>query len=811
MSVLGKIWARQSHAILERAIWSAAGLLWLTCAAAILPDPSTWQGQMRPVVPTIAPTPTSTPIAPMTVNPPAPAAAPTLLLQPYGTATETLYWNGDASMDDPLSIPLKQVGRWRLWTLARTVQGESGLGQIELNVSALLVIEPHLPAALTAGDEIDMPVTFYNALPLTQTVRLTVTLPSGVRLRQRGRDVQQAILPPAQNVTLSAPIQVIQGNEWGRQVFTWTVSSSDTTQVITRTTEIGPAGRPVWRHYNRQTDETDSYKIRIPWGTARGLDRMTLRVYASWDSVLSDGLIRALAHLDLSPWQPPQIVSATTYQNIAHPAALSGAALEQQVAEMMHLALLYRYASNTDLLSPLLQAQIEQQASLDVQRMLAWQTPEGGLAAWGRLPADPAQTAMALLALAELWSVMDVDKTVMDRAAAWLLDQQVHAADQSPGLDLTVSALTAWSILYTDQADTPAAQVLLKSLRHNVDQARDPFALACVVHALLTDSQRTGGAQNAESQAILTHAVQRLAELATVSDGLAYWSGAGAVWSGAAGQAADVERTALAVGALLRAQSHPALAAQGLAWLIDQRDAQGLWGSPQATQWSLYALSAAGTLPKSPQQDANVRVTAQPLRSNEVWARQQAVIPADDRSVWVFDLGAPAKGYNDIEIAVSGGPVWYQLVAEYVLPWNLNEPLDEDILLTTRYTPADASVGQTITATVGIAINRPGTAGLVMVELGLPPGCRLVWEDWEDMVERGEVAWYEWERGNLPEAAPARLRVYLADLSADQPRRLVYRLRPMMPVSATIPSSWAIILADPRRPGFAEAVTVRIR
>ncbi len=58
-------------------------------------------------------------------------------------------------------------------------------------------------------------------------------------------------------------------------------------------------------------------------------------------------------------------------------------------------------------------------------------------------------------------------------------------------------------------------------------------------------------------------------EMAQVEDGMAGWSGSIETLSGADGEeSADVERTALATSALLRAQAYPELGAQGLAQVL---------------------------------------------------------------------------------------------------------------------------------------------------------------------------------------------------------------------------------------------------
>ena len=136
-----------------------------------------------------------------------------------------------------------------------------------------------------------------------------------------------------------------------------------------------------------------------------------------------------------------------------------------------------------------------------------------------------------------------------------------------------------------------------------------------------------------------------------------------------------------------------------------------------------------------------------------------------------------AKGYNDILLSAEGlGTVPYRIVGTYVLPWAQVEPSppeEEEVSIEVRYDRTEVAVGETITATVDVMLNRPGVARLAVLELGLPPGLEIVERQWDELVERGIIARYQRDG--------ERMIVHLADLPAEEPVRFSYHLQAQLP------------------------------
>jgi hypothetical protein len=143
--------------------------------------------------------------------------------------------------------------------------------------------------------------------------------------------------------------------------------------------------------------------------------------------------------------------------------------------------------------------------------------------------------------------------------------------------------------------------------------------------------------------------------------------------------------------------------------------------------------------------------------------------------------------------------------SEYTLLWSEAEPSspdEEEISLEISYDRTSVEVGETITATVWVMLNRPGVAPLVAVELGLPPGLALIEEDWTKLIESGIAAQIREEEGLIT--------LYLTDLSAEEPLRFSYRLRARFPLIVRTLPSRAVDVANPQRPSIREPVEIEV-
>ena len=682
-----------------------------------------------------------------------------------------------------IQIPLvEEADSVRLTALALDRDGRWGSGEVMLPLAKPLWATVELPSELTVGDELALPVTVHNALPVSSSVRISVTGGTWVAVRPESAAVQEAAVPPAGEHVFALSLRV---DAWGDHDLVLSIESQDWNEVITRTVSVRPDGDWVAGAYSWWVEGESGYKFRIPWAAYEDTDRIAVRVYSGQQSVLSEALARASKQ--------------------------SGSTFDQLVAGVEARLAYVSYLQETGKWSGPASTDLERMLGLDYQRLLAFEAMSGGFAVLPGAEPDLYRSAIALRCLSDLTAFVPVGTEAADRTAAWLLAQQ--AADGAWQLDeppsswdtlahaeLPITAHVAWALLDAGY-DSSGTRMAVQHVQQYLDNAQDPYVLALAINALLSAGEGTDE---------LAAGLARLADQAEVRYDLARWHSGLQALSGASGNdistggyrtpSIKVEVAALATLALARGGGYPELVAAGLAMLTDSRDVTGTWNAPASTALALRAFLAGlpdiaadpATLPGS----ARVRITM-----NE--GGGQALTLQGDASAEV-SYTELEKGYNDAQITVEGAQVAYQIVGTYCLRWSqvpLPLPEEEELSLEINYDRTSVAVGETITVSVGVMLNRAGVAPLVALDLGLPPGLTVLEADMDRLVEQGVVAGYE--------RAGERLRVYIQDLSNEQPVHFSYRLRAGYPLRVLSQPSSGVDVANPQRPAVRAPVQVQ--
>jgi len=734
------------------------------------------------------------------------------------TALETAYWlpearttiYGDRAIEVPLPDLVGQArGAWRLAVHAWGPDGATGQAEMLLSLSRSLWIEAPLPAALTVGDELDLPVSVYNPLPITQTVSLAPREASWYSVRGSvvptltvpGRDVGRWVLPLTAREPGAQRLEVVASGEQGQDVYSAALW-------------VAPSGGRVWRVYDGQlppvqavspadSDDlsstslpapqgpitaplpSDTWLFRYPWLALRDTDRLTVTLYARAADVLAEGL--AALPVPAHPVPLAELAAAARGQ-LVQPDALS-----------------------------------ERQAALLYQRILSYEAPEGGFGAWPGQAPDLYSSAEALACLHDLARVIYVDPALLDRTAAWLIAQQTDrntwtapalpSWERLPRLELPVTAHLAGSLIEAGYGETPEVRLAAEHLARYLDKAEDPYLLALVSHVLVAyDGARAASASEGQTARLAPPALDRLAELAQPAGSGEHrqvaWLSEIETWGGATGAAAGVESTALADTALLRSEAQPELVAQALAWLVEQRDARGVWGAPQ-TQWLVVrALAAAAEQALSSDPDATLETAQVYVTVGEVAAAPQTLVRGNaqpEQAPVVLSFDGLARGYNEIVLSRGGlGEVRYRIVGSYWMPWDelpASSP-DEGVSFGLAYSPTSSAVGEWIAASVTVTPTRESTAAGIVLELGLPPGMEVEEGAWQVLVEEGTVDRYQ--------RVGQAMHVHLSGFPEEGLLEFSYRLRAAYPLAVWAPPSYAYPAGDPLRAAVRAPVWMEV-
>ena len=333
------------------------------------------------------------------------------------------------------------------------------------------------------------------------------------------------------------------------------------------------------------------------------------------------------------------------------------------------------YLRQTGKSAPQVEAKARQYINLGYQRLLTFEVSGGGFDWFGRPPANQTLTAYGLMEFIDMARVHDVDPSLIERTRQWLLSRRAsdgswpaenHRMHDDPLggsgrlSKLAPTAYVAWAVFGDGKAGASAAPTLGYITAFNAAQIDNPYLLALVSNALLALDPSKSAAQPY---------LDRLASLAKPSaDGkLVSWQQAGNARTTfyGSGRAGDVETTAMAALAMMKAGGHAGQVRGALAWLITQKDSVGTWHSTQATLLALKALLQGTGQPLGEQRARHIRVTCGSAGLSEI------TIPADqDEVVKQVDLTEQVErsgGRVRLE-DLGGAGANYQLVYRYHVP-----------------------------------------------------------------------------------------------------------------------------------------------
>lgn len=672
---------------------------------------------------------------------------------------ETLLWRPELITDDSgraaLDIDLADsITTWRLTASAVTADGRLGAAQAGITVFQPFFVDLNLPVSLTRGDEVAVPVVVYNYLDQPQSVELTLAdAPWCDRLDEANRRLD---LKPREVRSTSFRLRV---KTVGLQALQVTAKAGAVADAVKREVEIVSDGRRVEQVANGTLDQPATTTLTVPENAIEGSAKLLVKFYPSSFSQLVEGLDGIFQQ----PYGCFEQTSSTTYPNV--------------------LAL--DYLKKTGKAAPEVEAKARQYIHLGYQRLVTFEVPGGGFDWFGRPPANRTLTAYGLMEFRDMAKVHDVDRNLIERTRRWLLSQRqrdgswpsdrgmlndgLAGAVQRGQADLNTTAYIAWAVF--GGGDAPGAEAEATRaylLKTDPDSLDSPYTVALVANALLALDP-----EGKDARPFL----DRLEKLKKpVEDGkLVFWQPPADARTNfyGAGASASVEATALATLALLQQNSNPATTRGGLAWLVRQKDARGVWPSTQATVLALKALLAGtGKTLGEGERRFEVALGGQ---------TQSVVIPADQAEVMKqLDLSSLLKpGANALSLReTSATAAGYQMVLRYHVPGEGEPVKEEPLSVQLTYDRTELTLSDTLTATATVTNRMRQAAPMVILDLPIPPGFALESDDLAKAVGEGKIAKYQ--------TTPRSAIVYLRSLAPGQTLTLTYRLRPTMPVKVSV-------------------------
>jgi hypothetical protein len=460
----------------------------------------------------------------------------------------------------------------------------------------------------------------------------------------------------------------------------------------------------------------------------------------------------------------------------------------------------------TKKLTPEVHAKAEGFIANGYQRLLTFEVAGGGFSWFGNAPANKILTAYGLMEFSDMSRVHDVDPRLIERTQQWLAAQQQPDGSWKPDTSfinegatnrfnndaLRITAYLAWALENTGHKG-PALDKAKEYVAAHLNGKVDAYTLAVVANFAV---------EYARDREFTNQAMHKLLDARTEKDEQAWWTAEETAVYGR-GESAAVETTGLAAQALLKWGESSETARKALRYLAAKKDADGTWGTTQATIMALRAL-----LLSTEKGAADVRGAVE-LSLNGKPFQKLLLTPDNNDLLHQFVLPVDAQGAHQVALRFAGkGGLAYQVVGRYFVPWGV-KPAAEPLSIDVAYDRTHMAQNEIATTTATIKNNLPKVANMVMVDLGIPPGFDLLSEDLQAYQEKSAARKSgKLEKFNL---TATQAILYFDAIGAGDTLTLKFRLRAKYPIRAHTFQSRVYEYYDPAVTAVARPVSLEVR
>jgi hypothetical protein len=705
---------------------------------------------------------------------------------------EALYINPEIITDKggraSIVIPMADsITTWRMAIIASTQHGALGTSTSSLKVFQDFFVDLDLPVTLTQGDRVSIPVGIYNYSGSPGDVNLRLEADSWFSLVD---DVAE------KSVTVdSSRVGGSQFTFEARRIgkFKLTLSArmkgkENRADIVVREIEVIPNGREQNLVFNGRLENTVQHEIAFPADAIPEASKIFVRLYPGPLSQVIEGMDSILS----MPGGCFEQTSSSTYPNV--------------------LAL--DYMKRTKKLTPEVHAKAEGYIANGYQRLLTFEVPAGGFSWFGNAPANKILTAYGLMEFYDMAKVYEVDPKVILRTQQWLAGQQQEDGSWKPDASfinegatnrynsdvLRITAYIAWSLENTE-FQGPAVERARRFVEKHMSTKMDTYTLA--VLANFAADYKNG--DQGKDRDFVRQAIQFLLDARTEKDEQVWWS-ADETGVYATGASASVETTGLAVQALLKSGEASGTARKAMSYIAARKDANGTWGTTQATIMALRALLLA-----TEKGAADVHGKLEVLLNGKSVEKLMLTPENNDLLHQFVFKEIDSQKASSLEIQFEGkGGLAYQVVGSYFLPWD-QKPANEPLSIDVAYDRTQLAQDDTATATATIKNNLDKTANMVMVDLGIPPGFELLSEDLQDYQEKS--ASLRLKSGHLSKFSQTATQaiLYFDCFAPGDTVTVKFRLRAKYPIRARTFKSRVYEYYDPEVSSVARPVQLEVR
>jgi hypothetical protein len=670
---------------------------------------------------------------------------------------ETLVWQPSIETDQRGRAEVKfkladNITTWKMAVIGSTEDGRIGTAETEIKAFQPFFVDHDPPRVLTEGDEISLPVVVRNYLGRVQKVDLELKPEKWFTLLGPARKQTSVAAGDAARQTFD--LRTVSSVDDGPQRIT--AFGNDASDAIEKPVTVHPDGEARSISTGDILGASAALELKLPENVIPNSTRAELKIYPN----LMAHVIESVEGIMARPYGCGEQTISSTYPSL----------------------LLLRNYKQTGEDFPL-RVRAQRYLSSGYTRLMSYRDEEGGFGYWSNSNGDVALTAYALKFLTDAADVMDVDREVIRQGRQWLIKQQGSDGSWAPHQFAVTTEtdprkralLTAYvarilaateTKLVSEAAERAVPEErawLAESLKRAVayvgqrsSEIDEPYLLASYALTLL----------ELKDEARAKPVIEKLRSLARTEGVGVYWALETNTPFYGWGLAGRIETTALVVQALNRycglregncTQSSD-LVRNGLLFLFKNKDGYGVWYSTQATINVLDTMLNLFAAHKG--RDADGTSTAQIEINGRVV--QTVSIPETRRLVTPITIPITqflTPGNNRIDIKRPEGGMFSSVNADanYYVPWtDRPSSASSELRLSTSFNKTEGKVGDSITCHV--EAERVGFRGygMLLAEIGLPPGADvdrssldIALKDWTIMrydVLPDRVVLYLWPR-----------------------------------------------------------------
>ncbi|HJT32863.1 MAG TPA: MG2 domain-containing protein [Pirellulales bacterium] len=648
---------------------------------------------------------------------------------------ETLFWNplliADAQGQATLEFELSDaVTTFRVSADAHG-EGRLGSGGGEIVSRIPFNLSPKLPLEVNAGDRIELPVAVANdtaaELPVTLELSLGAvvdrrenTTAEGSGFRVQGSAINAGPTTPLRLDGGATRELTVPAGGRRREHFTLDVTGQNGEAVIAlrgqagtladaveRRLRIVPPGFPVNLSYGGKITGEQEVSVTLPDDWVPGSLEVTLAAYPSSLADIQKGLEGILQE----PNGCFEQASSSNYPNV----------------------LTLGYLEEHRIADPQVTRRARELLKSGYGKLTGYECTDRGYEWFGGNPGHEALTAYGLLEFRDMARVYDVDRAMLDRTAAWLRSRRDgrggflrndRALDSFGGAPADITdAYIVWALAESGEKDLDAELSHVQKLAADSD---DAYLVALAAAGSLAAGRDDDGRP----------LLKKLAKL-QADDG--HLTGKNGSITRSGGLSLEIETTALAALAWLRAGDFARPAERAVDWIVSHRQSQGGFGSTQATILALKALIAHAKTHRAAVTGGELIVK----RGDDVIGRRQFTA-GEHNAIEVAGLAAQlTPGENQLKISLSGdNQMPYGLDVSYRVR---RPPSDADcaVRLSTELAAAEVDAGQTVALKAKLENTREEGQPMTIAILGLPAGLEPRKEQLDELKDAGRLDYYE--------------------------------------------------------------------